>query len=515
MTTADLTDEQRDAVESRARHRVVIAGAGTGKTRVLSAALRDLIERGVPVHEIACVTFARAAAEELRRRIESEAPDQGRGVYVGTTHGLALDVLSAALGETPSLLTDDDCREIARGALGRLAGVSGVTVDHVMGAMLGTNRSPKAHRVADECRRVFNGAVPSFNLFRLAHGAVTDPWRDRCRYLFVDEAQDLAPDERGFLLALGPESSFVVGDPRQSIYTFRGGIGIVEPMITGLLMAPVDRGIFALTQSFRCPEPVARASHAFDTESEDRRIVGRTIDAPDVEFGEPAALFAFDRAITEGKSVAVLCRTRREADDVAACLPIGPNMFVERPPVKTRGNRLARMMVRAAANEGDPLVDRMELSRCLPGADIAAFIEGSRGRVVSVVAANVKATINGHMDEFDRREAWAYLDAMCQAGDTGGLMTATDWLLDEATSREAVAPPDAPYIGTMHGAKGREWDVVIVRMDRGFPHHRCDDAEERRLAYVAVTRARERLVIWYDADDSASPYVGEIREAIR
>lgn len=514
MTTETLTPEQAAAVEATDAHRVVVAGAGTGKTRTLAAAVTNLVERGIPRHEIACITFARSAALELRQRIDATVDGGGAGIYVGTSHGLALDVVEAATGTMPTLLTDDDCLEIIKVILRQSTGLSGVTSREVLDAIkVGDFSRPKIMRVAQGfLQRVPSaGAIASFDLFgcaahRLRDGAA-GAWKDRCSTLLIDEAQDIAPDEWGFLLALQPDRSFVVGDPRQAIFGFRGGMGEIRPVCA----AGERHASFALTESFRCGDTIARASHSFDSGPTDERLRGWSEDGCS---GEVSFAVSVDDLDLSGSSTAILARTNREVTELRDLIgsALGPH-YCTAPPQPAKGAKLARMLVRWVANPSDPMVDTVAVRRLL-GERATPTHEASAGRVVEVVAANLKTAINGNLKGYDRQTAWGYLDRMSAAAERGGVMTAGDWLADEATETIDDVDVGLPYIGTIHSAKGREWDTVIVRMDRGFPHHLADIAEERKLAYVAVTRARKSLCLWSDSPETASDFVGNVLEGL-
>lgn len=248
----DLNDAQRTAVTQTTGPVLILAGAGTGKTRVITARIAYLIAQGVPARHLLAVTFTNKAAGEMRERAAAMvAADAAKQLTVSTFHALCVRILRGdierlgwkanfsiydqgdSLGLIRSLITrvaakDEKLEPGAAQALvsrlkndPRVAAGKAVGEDSLVGAVF--------HRYQAELRRM--NAVDFDDLLLLAvrllreHPEARAKWRDRFRYLMVDEFQDtnrLQLDLVGLLAHGEPPNVCVVGDDDQSIYGWRG-----------------------------------------------------------------------------------------------------------------------------------------------------------------------------------------------------------------------------------------------------------------------------------------------------
>ncbi|MCO5100986.1 MAG: UvrD-helicase domain-containing protein [Burkholderiaceae bacterium] len=248
-----LNDRQREAVTLPAEHALVLAGAGSGKTRVLTTRIAWLISTGqASPHGILAVTFTNKAAREMLTRLSAMLPIEPRGMWIGTFHGLANRMLrahhrDAGLPHTFQILDsqdqlaaikrllrtlnvdDEKCppkslQHFVNGAKeeGRRAGAVEAYDEH-------TRRMVELYAAYDEqCQR--EGVVDFAELLLrsrelLARNApLREHYRARFRHILVDEFQDTNTLQYEWLKLLAGESSvlFAVGDDDQSIYSFRG-----------------------------------------------------------------------------------------------------------------------------------------------------------------------------------------------------------------------------------------------------------------------------------------------------
>ncbi len=500
-----LNPEQRAAVEAGSGPLVIVAGPGTGKTRTLvHRVARRVTSGGVPAERVAVVTFTNRAADELRERLEALlGPGPGGRVAVSTLHRLGLGLLRAeapAAGLPPGfpVLADDECAELlgggpsARRLLEAFAAARrGARLDEDGRAALARFEAALADRGAVWVDDLIARPVALLE----ADPAVLDRWRQRFSFLAVDEFQDLDPLQYRLvdLLAGSGGDVTVIGDPDQSIYGFRGADpGLFDRFLADrpeartvrlvrnyrstatILGAAADLlsraggdGVVAQLPGGPRVELVALAderSEARFVAAEVERLVGgtshRSVDAgsdvPGVGFGD----------------VAVLCRTR------AQLAPLEEAFHRAGLPLRVVGGEPA-----ALRGPGRRVLAR--LRRAPPG-------DGPAAAVARAVAAEVVDP------DLPAARAWTALAAA--APDLPAL-------LDEVVLRtpDDDYDPRADRVAamTLHAAKGLEFPVVfvlgceegllpLVRPGRDGPD---DLDEERRLLYVAMTRARNRLVL--------------------
>lgn len=500
----------------------IIAPAGSGKTTTLIARLGYLLTKGVSPERIAVMTFNRDAADELRARIASRlAPfvPAAIDIEVRTLHALARQVLmdAGALGE---LIADRE--PLLRAARRRcLIGRSPdapplpdvASLDTWLSAWKVEGRPPPpeaapvlaaydallAARHASDFDDLVVGAAD-----RLASNPrLRLRWQSRFSHVCVDEFQDVDAAQLRLVRLLGaPENNlFVVGDDDQTIYAWR--LADVRRILEFTSAYPDARRVLLAT-NYRCPPTVVATSarligvnqerftkairalpRATDGDAAARSLVAFPTVTPD--WADRLAAFASSSAV-HGKRSCLLARTRAElAPLTLALVRAGIRHWCSVPspldaePAKSIVEVLQRM----------PL-ERPPFQSLLEARGARGWRRGDPGDALS-------------------EDDLAALDAM--TGWAAGFRSLADFLgaLDDARMRlEALRDPEAPVeLITVHAAKGREWETVVVIgfEEERFPNRRAllgaaDPAraveEERRLAYVAMTRATERLVLAFD-----------------
>jgi superfamily I DNA/RNA helicase len=516
-----LDSEQRAAATLPDGPALIIAPAGSGKTTTLVARLGVLLSRGVPAERIAVATFNRDAALELSARIRARLTPSmpaAAAIEVRTLHALARQILLDA-GEPVRLLSDR--LPILRGLLRRAEqewpdGTEGL-INLPEAAALNTAISawkvegkepPPLHRSLLEGYRAMlaaRGLVDFDDLVveaadRLdAVPALRLRWQTRFSHLCVDEFQDVdAAQLRLVRLLAEPERNlFVVGDDDQTIYAWR--LADVRRILSFESLYPGTRRV-QLATNYRCPASVVTASRRLIEVNAERfakriepSVGGEAPDAvvayatTDPDWPERLAGLAAEEA-DRGGTICFLARTRAE---------LGPMLLA-----LTRAGQPHATTVPAPL-QAEPVRALVEDARALPG-DVAPF------RALLALRAT-RGWRRGHAGDLLGDDDHAALDALL--GWTVGYPTLQKFLEAEAaalTRLESLRRPDAPVeLVTVHGAKGREWQTVVVlgMEEERFPNRRAlHDAEdptraleeERRLAYVALTRATERLVLAYD-----------------
>ncbi len=233
-----LDDAQRQIEEAEGGPLVVVAGPGSGKTRVLTRRIARLVANGVDPGQIMAITFTRRAAGQMRQRLSALLGGGLGAMQVGTFHRLALSLLRE-LGCEPKLVLDEvEARRLLEGALAD-AGLSGPVAAASQAISLAKAAAQEPDEIAEEWRPHYDAYQEALHasgacdyddiildLLRLleADAAVREQVRARFPYLLIDEFQDLNAAQYRLVLQLAGEGAglMAIGDPDQAIYSFRG-----------------------------------------------------------------------------------------------------------------------------------------------------------------------------------------------------------------------------------------------------------------------------------------------------
>ena len=613
----DLNPAQRDAVSAAPGHYLVLAGAGSGKTRVLTHRIAWLNEvHGVPAHGILAVTFTNKAAGEMRARADVQLRNGSRGMWIGTFHGLAHRLLrlhwqEAKLPETFQVLDSDDQQRLVKRVVQAMEldegkyppkqltwwineqKDEGRRPEHIQPApnddWLDVRRQVYAG-YQERCDRA--GLVDFAELLLRAHELLRDTpallahYRMRFREILVDEFQDTNAIQYAFVRVLAGDTGhvFVVGDDDQSIYGWRGAK--VENMQQFLRDYPSARTI-RLEQNYRSSANILGAANAVIAHNPGR--IGKQL-WTDTGDGEPIDLYAAYNEMDEARFVverirqwvrdggslgdaAILYRSNAQSRAFEEALlseqlpyrVYGGMRFFERAEIKdalaylrlvaNRGDDAAfeRAVNTPARGIGERTLD--EVRRLARNARVSlwgAAMLATQGTDLAGRARNALAAfmalveqLAGETAELDLaervdhvlvrsglREHWAKesrggLDSesrtenldelvsvasrfVCRIDDdeaTEGmseLVAFLSYAALEAGEGQVEAGEDGVQLMTLHSAKGLEFPLVFLAgLEEGlFPSNRSLDEsgrleEERRLAYVGITRARQKLVLTY------------------
>ena len=602
-----MNPEQRAAVEHGDGPLLVLAGAGTGKTRVLVHRIARLVERGIEPWAILAVTFTNKAAAEMRGRLREILGEVADRMWIGTFHATCAKLLRKhghAVGLTKSfvIFDDDDQMKLvekllketglddqisARTVLSRIDRAKNRGVDPV---------SVKTGAFDDVIEKIYplyqqqltkENAV-DFNdlLLKVLHLFDDDETakylRVRFRHVLVDEFQDtnLVQYDLVSKLAEATRNLTVVGDDDQSIYAWRGA----EPRnLLDFDRDFPDAKVIKLEQNYRSTQTILDAANGIIRKNRDRHEKALWTEQG---AGEPIELYtagdergeayfvaqSIRRALDDGpfspKEIAILYRTNAQSRVLeehlrAARVPakvVGAQSFFERKEVKDviaylrlLGNPMAdsaceRVVNVPARGIGDTTVDRLRAAARANGTSVLdAARAAARGDVAGLGAAPRKK-LHGFVELVDGlvaviAQGASVAETIIQVVDRSGLRAkleaddssesrdrldnlaelvtlASDFddesdepqTVDAFLERIALSAPsdnsgsnDAVVLMTIHIAKGLEWPIVFITglEDGLFPSLReregtNEDAaleEERRLAYVAITRARERLIL--------------------
>jgi DNA helicase II / ATP-dependent DNA helicase PcrA len=545
-----LDPEQREVALATRGAVCVLAGAGTGKTRAITHRIAYAAATGVmdPAHVLA-LTFTVRAAGELRGRLRQLGAGQ---VRASTFHAAALRQLNyfwprVVGGRSPQLVDSKAglVREAAKLAGVRVEAVSDVASeiewaktmqirpDEYPGSAAGRDMSISAQELVavyaayEQLRRErhlidFESVLELTAAIIFENRGAAEQVRDMFRYFVVDEYQDVNPLQKLLLEAWlgGRDDLCVVGDPHQVIYSFTGA---TPSYLTGFAAEFPSAAVVRLVRDYRStPQVVAVANQLIKAQTPlvaqrkpgPQPVLTEFADESDEASGLAVQIRALIAGGVQAREIAVLVRINAHTERFELALAQagvayvvrGAERFYERPVVKQ-----ALVLMRGAARgESD--------AGPLPGA--VRHVLTGMGLTPGPAGTGAAA-----------RERWESLAAIAQLADDlyaqRPAVTIGEFAA-ELTQRADIghAPVvDGVTLTSMHAAKGLEWDAVLVPglIEGIVPivHARTPEAvaEERRLLYVAVTRAREHLYLsWSPArapgarqSRERSRFLGDIR----
>jgi DNA helicase-2/ATP-dependent DNA helicase PcrA len=557
---AALDPEQREVALASTGPVCVLAGAGTGKTRAITHRIAYAVATGAvnPAHVLA-LTFTVRAAGELRGRLRALGGGAAT-VRAATFHSAALRQLTyfwpRVIGGRPPQLVESKLpllREAARDLGMRLDGaalaeavtevewakVCQVHPDSYVFAAGAAARAPAAGvqdvgrlYQAYEALRRDRQLIDFESVLELTAAILlTEPGAARevhaaFRYFTVDEFQDVNPLQKLLLDAWlgGRQELCVVGDPRQTIYSFTGATAdYLRAFGADFPAATVVR----LVRDYRSTPQVVALANRLAPETSDallaqrpagpQPVATRYADEEAEAAGVAAAVAALAARGVALSEVAILVRInahlerfeRALADASVPYVVRGAERFYDRPEV-----RQAIVLVRGAARAAGAGTDATGLPGELPAAVRHVLASAGLSAVPPAARRAVQSTGNGtgkNAGNGTGRERWESLAAIAGLADSLAAArpeaTLADFAAELAERAETGHAPvaDAVTLATMHAAKGLEWDAVLLPgLAEGIMpivHARTAEAieEERRLLYVAVTRARTHLALSWAA----------------
>ena len=536
---AQLDDEQRAAASAVSGPVCILAGAGTGKTRTITHRIAYGVHTGAFVPEqVLAVTFTARAAGELRSRLAGLGVG---GVQARTFHAAAMRQLRyfapRVLGGPMPPLVENKLRLVAaaasrsrlstdRTSLRDLASeiewakTTLATPDDYPARAQAAGREPPFEPAAVarvyasyESAKQRDGALDFEDLLLVTafaleeHPDVARQVRGQYRHFVVDEYQDVNPLQQRLLDAwLGGRADVcVVGDPNQTIYSFTGA----DPdYLLGFADRYPDAEVVKLERDYRStPQVVAMANKLIGQAPPRKglpglRLLGQRAEGPAPRF------FEHPDEPTEAAAVAQACRALVEAGTPAAEIAV---LFRINAQSEVYENALSAVGVPYVLRGGERFFERPEVREALlllrgaaaGGTDPGALVPTVRDVLASTGWVEHRPPPGGAA-----RDRWQSLAALVDL--------AVDLVAEDATMDLAgfvshlAARADAQHaptvqgvtLASMHAAKGLEWDAVFVvgLVDGVLPISQSlsrPDAveEERRLLYVALTRAREQLTL--------------------
>lgn len=578
-----LNDEQAEAVRALNTSMLIVAGAGTGKTHVLTEKVAHVLTSGVSADSILALTFTNKAADEMRDRVRSR--HDGPLPFIGTFHSFCLSILREFSSEAdlpPAFVVfdRDACRSIVKRLLRDIAArdytpsLMQQMIGKLKTGLLEPSEGNPIHQCAQQLLPRYTEALRqeravdfddlillTIRLLR-EYPLVKEAVTSRYAYVFVDEFQDTDRKQNTLIsLIKGKNTHLIaVGDTDQTIYSWRGAS--VHAMLSFAEQYRPVKTVF-LTKNYRSTDTILSASNAIiakntlrqekalishrgggsrltilegsGSEEDEAAHIARTIDqvqGSGVPYRDIAILYRANfqsRALETGMLHANIPYTvlgvrffdRREVKDLLAYLTLTQNpqsrdALTRAASVPRRGIG-ARTLERLFQGQEDQLTSRSASLVAKLRADIdrvAAHVrthtvgETLRFLVDEVIdyEAYVKKTFDDYEDRLQEvRELFVFADRFSQVSGKEGIAAL---LAEVALSGEQdslrVNEKNAVRLMTVHAAKGLEFSCVFISgMEEGlFPFQRDDDGsgdpeEERRLCYVAMTRAKDHLYLSY------------------
>lgn len=618
----NLNDKQREAVLATEGYFRIIAGAGSGKTKTLTHRFAYLIkELGVPANRILCVTFTNKAAAEMRERVNQLLQSNVADEFICTFHSFCVKLLRREIQrlgyqQTFGILDTADQKALLKEVFEEL-GISasdGIKAKDAMAhiekcktgdgwenivKLLIAPTDPGIPAEAEIKDRIllrylalqrknlsldFNDLI-SFTLYLLqTDKQVLDTWSQAFNYIMVDETQDNSKRQWRLLelLAQHCRNLFVVGDPDQAIYSFRGARP--ESLVNfDKRFSPCTT--IVLNQNYRSTPTILAAAN--DIISHNRMRVKKNLFTADTETGAPVEWFHGEKDRDESSFVAnkvqSLLESGIKADDIAVLFRIsalsrsieqafiqqgikyqifGGVRFFERQEVKdtiaylhmtnSPDNDMAflRTINYPSRKLGKAFINRLKELAKQDNCSLFATLQKYQGSVKELTRPGAVAYIGlitelqslkstmtisnltgyildktGLKDELRKSEDTDRLDNVIELQNAivsyetdhkdDGNLSLEQYLQDISlyTNTDAKDKADVIKLMTIHQAKGLEFPYVfLIGCNEGvMPNQRCVSEsrrygleEERRLTYVAVTRAKRQLFI----TDNEGAYYG-------
>ena len=606
---ADLNEKQMEAVMLQSQSSLVLAGAGSGKTRVLTSRISWLIENQLASPgAILAVTFTNKAAKEMLTRISTQLPINIRGMWVGTFHGLCNRFLrkhhvDANLPETFQILDSAD----QKSAIKRVMKTIGIDEDLISSkeAMYFINNNKEEgirsqqFKAYDDVSKKLNSIYAAYDeqcqkegvvdfaelmlrcleLFQ-KNSTIRQHYQEIFKHILVDEFQDTSRLQYQWLKMLTSPESFIfaVGDDDQSIYGFRGA----RPGNMKDLQKDFNiKNVIKLEQNYRSKNNILNAANAIIENNNDRLGKNLWTASGDGDLikqytaldDRSETAFILDeikmrhRAGTDYNQIAILYRNNAQSRVIEMAMVsnnipyrvYGGLRFFERAEIKSSlaylrlinnkrdDNAFMRIVNFPTRGIGARAIEQMQdhakKNECSLWEGAKIFISESKNLKVSafiqliqsiedqVHGANIDESIdiiNSHsglkdhyLKDKDGSSRVENLNELVSAAKSFlnedrdsvseeepnkkkslALAEFLDFTSLESGELQAAASEDALQLMTIHSSKGLEFDTVFITgLEDGLcPHERSLNEnngleEERRLMYVAITRAKNKLYL--------------------
>lgn len=499
MKKRTLTPAQQVLATSTAENVCAIAGPGSGKTHVLIERYSEFPDPGTHI-----VTFTNAAAKELIHRIQAAMLPAPK--FVGTLHSLAMRMIKAHLMPEMTLLDEESAEDIMVTTLKDLR--SKLSTKRLRECLEdGGKTQPEKLAVMSYRARLRENKCEDYDTLLLTFKDLLERKPIKISRLMVDEYQDSGSVDHAIYGALQCDSKFIVGDPDQSIYGFRGG------KIENILEFSSTPGVFTgyLETNFRSDKAITKAATALIGHNS-HRLAKATVSASDAPGLVAEASFTSDAEELTGiidaarelsGHTAVLVRYNADRTRIANALA-GARLAVREPEKPNRPADWPRAMVALAL--GTQPNNQILLHRFLilqyGKAKAAELVKADVARYGRIKApawpGEVKDWMQligmSHETRGKIAEAYAAVGGNRIWHEAAAEMAV--WLHHETIPADpAPAEGNIYEVMTIHASKGLEFDnVIIPGVEEGTLPGKAVE-EDRRLMFVAITRARHKVLV--------------------
>lgn len=573
-----LTYEQKDIVESIGRPMVVLAGPGTGKTEVLAHRILHLLKQNLASkEEITGVTFTTKAAKQMQNRLVELGLEIEDQPLICTLHSLSVRLLKDKgddidLPEEFIIADSYESFLVLSDAISDINPASAKKIKNISKKILLLKAKRKRPNDVADCliKKIytryqellrFHSALDFQDLimdackFLETDHETRDIYRTKGAYLLVDEFQDINRAEYSLIRLLTDEGNrlFVVGDDKQSIYSWRGGDPQIILNFTKDFLEAIQK---PMTICFRCPEKIIRGADEFikrkpplkpqQKDSTPIYILDCKSDVQEAKHITQWIESAIESGIYEAKDIAILYRGGDIADKIAKGLT-KVNIRIIRPsPEETKHMREFIASLRLIIDRRDSLALRVCLASKLAKGIGSKAIKNIRNYAEAKKCSLWEALMLAQNNVFFKRwhkslkafnKLFESLSAIASKEEINNLLFEVakkfgyekelrivemikrskqipdNWVLYDfvqeirglkgeksADSKESSEEDDDSILFiTMHSVKGLQRKVIfILGMEKGsFPQLKGNMEEQRRLCYVAMTRAKEKLFLCY------------------
>ena len=587
-----LNERQREAVEFMDGPCLVLAGAGSGKTKVLTERIVNLINNGVSPYNILAITFTNKAAREMRVRVENSIHEEASKIFIGTFHSFGLKVLrenASVLGYTNNvtILDRDDVNTLIKRFMKELnldsdkypvksilnkisfaknEGLSSIEYEKFAKAPL-DSVACKIYKMYESALKRSNSVdfddllIMPLEIFK-KDKSVLEKYQEHFKYILVDEYQDTNMVQYNMckLLSSKYKNLFVVGDMDQSIYSFR----FANYMnVINFEKDNKSAEVIVLDENYRSTNNILKAANSViknNKERKEKNLWSSKGDGDkikyircDSELDEAGAVVRLAKGLIEsGESpseIAVLYRTNGQSRVFEEAflkenIPfkiVGSYFFYNRKEIKdlisylhliynhNDDASLERVINVPKRGIGNKTIDRLRTEGKISDTSMFSVISDGRELLfknmileLSEISKNTdliglvdavldKSGIKEDLLEQNSLESEIRLENLEEFKSIAlGFQERGIFSLEEFLENISLVSDRNEYkevengvnLMTLHSAKGLEFNnVFLVGMEEGiFPHNRSFESaseleEERRLCYVGITRAREKLWI--------------------
>ncbi len=528
VTTKDINQEQKQAIEHKGGPALVIAGPGTGKTHTLTQRIVWLIDHeSISPQSILAITFTNQATGEMRNRLESILHEKSKKLTINTFHSLGYSILRSTFTDRQFIIINDTDKQQILRTLGIKPQKLRKTLRYISNKK--SLNSSESDPELDEIFGLYNSYLAKHNLldfddliYRTINllkdeQEILDKYRNQWQHILIDEFQDINPAQYELIKLLAPDREkdiFAIGDPNQAIYGFRGA----DSRIIEKFKRDYNPTVYTISTSYRVPQNILEASNEIIHSQHTLKglhtgikikISNHPSDRAEAEYiaREIERLigglrfFSIDSKVTDSTTesqvsslseIAVLVRTRHQFPALIKALHdhtipyqiIGDKPFFKQEPFTQLIDYLKFILYPdnrfLAAKTGD---FRQAIEKISP-----------QSPVVETIKQVVEITRFKHPDLdrlLDMAKRHTSLKSFVESLDISDVQD------DYQANNESVR------LMTLHASKGLEFEAIFIAgvEDGLLPYtiyrDDTDMDEERRLLYVGMTRAKKYLYLTY------------------